>query len=88
MGEVREWWANVYAPHPVLGNTGCRCPSREAADAHAETSRYARIHVRLKPEGAPKRYANFGERYLWEKATHMMQITSAAPRTPKIEERT
>lgn len=67
MGEMREWWANVYPPTLGAASTGNRYEAPAFADALACRDRYARIHVRLKPEGAPKRYANENNRRAWEK---------------------
>ena len=67
---MREWWANVYPgrygqePYTRLGEKGV---SRgEAEQARALGRPAFRIHVRLKPEGAPRRYASAANRRAWE----------------------
>ena len=68
MGE-REYWQNVY-PHERVGHwTGRDWPSAARAQQAANTDPQRplyRIHVRLKPEGAPRRYASEGERLVWQ----------------------
>jgi hypothetical protein len=67
---MREWWANVYAGDASYENMGVDYPTRGQAAAYdGEDTEYrpvARIHVRLKPEGAPRRYASEAERGWWE----------------------
>jgi len=65
MGEMREWWQNAY-PSETYGFGG-RYPTPERCASWATPRAFARIHVRLKPEGAPKRYASDGERAAWER---------------------
>lgn len=65
MGKMREWWANVY-PHvegPV--KIGGKFSSQIKCESYQADFAAFRIHVRLKPEGAPKRYASEAERYCW-----------------------
>lgn len=62
---MREAWVNVYADGE-LGE-----PWRDRADAEWFIRRGGfpithRWHVRLKPEGAPKRYLDDDERAAWE----------------------
>lgn len=62
-----EYWANVY-PHvadPV--KIGGKFKSRLRCEAFRGDFAAFRIHVRLKPEGAPRRYANENNRRAWEK---------------------
>jgi len=68
MGEMREWWTNQYdfGAGPIgrnyhLTRDAADAASRNGAGEVSERLRF-RIHVRLKPEGAPKRYANADER--------------------------
>ena len=67
---MREWWANVYEGGAHYENMGRDYERREdAAEYDREPVPYRplyRIHVRLKPEGAPRRYANEGERRVWQ----------------------
>jgi hypothetical protein len=101
MDEVREGWANVYpAEADVEGDIGCLHETREiaeAANANIALAGFApatyRIHVRLKPEGAPRRYASANERKAWEASPYGARLVSnvygrevLSPRTPKIEE--
>lgn len=66
MGE-REWWANVYAKEDGTLFAGFPATSRSDSTYFCMTERAKfRIHVRLKPEGAPKRYASADERWSWE----------------------
>lgn len=74
MTEMREWWANVYDdglngfPDGVAYVFSRRYDTRYEADEMAGGLRTGRVHVRLKPEGAPKRYASGGNRRRWERA--------------------
>jgi hypothetical protein len=68
---MREWWANVYPPRS--GVITARAVDRGEAiawAAEAVSNRnmppVCRIHVRLKPEGAPRRYASEANRLAWE----------------------
>lgn len=89
MGEARECWAVVRVL--TRGDTGQKfCdPSpfyvRKNAEAlaRAEAGRHRfMVHVRLKPEGAPRRYASELDRWLWEAgARSLSSLTS--PRTPE-----
>jgi hypothetical protein len=63
---MREWWANVYPHidgHMKIGGKFC---SRAGCVQYRGDFAASRIHVRLKPEGAPRRYANEHNRYSWE----------------------
>jgi hypothetical protein len=69
---MREGWANAYVTDygPACGkfvDLGAAV-SRELADHWATFGRRPsyRVHVKLKPEGAPKRYANEDNREAWE----------------------
>lgn len=98
-----EFWANVMVCEGLDGRLysgfGRECDSADLAEAFLNNNRNAnrfRIHVRLKPEGAPRRYASQADRCAWEidpaamrrladtVAWHMGMFSS--PRTPKIEE--
>lgn len=65
---MREWWANVYPPDtPGDPGLAIQWPTREGARKACGSMRVlCRIHVRLKPEGAPRRYASAREREMWE----------------------
>jgi hypothetical protein len=104
MSEMRECWFNVYGRErngaPFTGAIPFR--SRSEAWMHAQSGVAFRIHVRLKPEGAPRRYASESERRGWEidptgarfAARHGFSLRNRVgsgvylvpPRTPKIEE--
>lgn len=108
MGEVREWWQTVYAfqepgsPRPSLGlasrsreaaNLNATCEADPSSEVMKKCQMAFRIHVRLKPEGAPRRYADTMDRWWWENAPAIARrygndARLASPRTPKIEERT
>lgn len=64
MSELREWWTNIYDDGPGF----CQCKTREGAIRVAGTAFLPlyRIHVRLKSEGAPRRYLNADNRAAWE----------------------
>lgn len=65
MGERKEFWVNV----SVVGGEcvyGVDWETRKMAVAVDDQSQF-RIHVRLKPEGAPKRYATAMDRLMWER---------------------
>ncbi|WP_156387772.1 hypothetical protein [Methylobacterium sp. Leaf399] len=75
MAEVREWWANVYPYAPEYRRVGVEHPNKGFAEdalrcrrdcVDQEEAPAFRIHVRMKPEGAPKRYASAMERGGWE----------------------
>lgn len=67
MSEMREWWANMhYSDDGRVAYAGAQCVSREQAAKNSSRRICSRIHVRLKPEGAPKRYADWLERSAWE----------------------
>lgn len=82
MTKNREWWANVqmYGVGRTRGTfVGSQFKTRYAAEVAASLAFLEpafRIHVRLKPEGAPKRYASERERYLWE---HPLKLRGVAP---------
>lgn len=68
-----EFWANVMvcegADGRLYSGFGPDFPSKSDADVMLRGNRNAnrfRIHVRLKPEGAPRRYATEGERLVWQ----------------------
>lgn len=74
MTEMREWWANVYLSMFDMDRTlvGDGYPDRDGSigrAASASTRPICRIHVRLKPEGAPKRYASRDNQRAWEANT-------------------
>lgn len=103
MCEVREFWVPVYVL-PRHGNRAKYCAvsghiSKDRDAAMECTAPYAErfmVHVRLKPEGAPRRYTDKANRCAWEQHTkHSRECVMigykpeelwAAPRTPKIEE--
>jgi len=66
MGERREWWSNVYVGHRGPYG-GAMHPTRASAAGDAGGDCVGRIHVRLKPEGAPRRYATAMDRLMWER---------------------
>jgi hypothetical protein len=76
MSEMREYWTNVYKYEAIEGRGKIWVGSlvdRDTCDrwlAHYRKSRchkpLFRVHVRLKPEGAPKRYASEANRRAWE----------------------
>jgi len=67
MTDMREWWANVYPEADGPNKIGYKCASKKQAERiRGEWARF-RIYVRLKPEGAPKRYRDGYERWIWEK---------------------
>jgi hypothetical protein len=74
---MREWWSNVYNDNCWDGPNGVAYvldkshPTREAADRFSSIDRIGCVHVRLKPEGAPRRYADDIERYAWERAERL-----------------
>lgn len=78
---MREWWANVYRSGPEVITASLKHSTRSAADERGRLTTsnagpydhhlIGRIHVRLKPEGAPKRYADDVERYAWERAERL-----------------
>lgn len=74
---MREGWANAYVTDygPVCGkfvDLG-GYTSKANAEAWARLSRPPAflVHAKLKPEGAPKRYADDVERYAWERAERL-----------------
>jgi len=72
---MREYWVNVYAG----GDMGAAFPDRKDAEWFIRKGGFPvvyRIHVRLKPEGAPKRYASERERQLWEGLPEIMRRTA------------
>jgi hypothetical protein len=66
------WWSNVYDDNCWDGPAGVAYvldkshPSREAADRYQSAGRIGCVHVRLKPEGAPRRYVSEAEQDAWE----------------------
>ena len=65
---MREWWANYYPEADGVFKIGGKFKSRRGAEQFQGHLAAFRIHVRLKPEGAPKRYLDDAERYAWEQA--------------------
>ena len=73
MSGQREAWVNVYHYEETGALWSGSLSDKAQSDrwlAHyrhspASTPLY-RIHVRLKPEGAPRRYATEGERLVWQ----------------------
>lgn len=72
---MREYWANVYSN--IFGATvivGFEAETlRESQVMNGEhggipNGAVFRIHVRLKPEGAPERYLDDAQRWAWEDA--------------------
>lgn len=62
-----EWWQNVYGEKFWQTASSNRHASRDDAETGSLRNLLKfRIHVRLKPEGAPKRYASERDRMLWE----------------------
>ena len=63
----REYWVNVYRPDRSK-SFGLPQTSGLMADIHQDTlhKRFAVVHVRLKPEGAPARYSSERNRQQWE----------------------
>jgi hypothetical protein len=97
MGEAvqRECWFNVYPQVHGARRVGLPHWTEASADKSLNGRRATafclnapafRIHVRLKPEGAPKRYASEDERFWWEHQPEFMRGLSDSLRTPKIEE--
>jgi hypothetical protein len=71
MSEMREWWANVYADGPVHWLGQQRATLQDLHEGATEMAKCGcparyRLHVRMKPEGAPKRYASEANRRAWE----------------------
>jgi len=103
MGEMREWWANVYPngkvgpksddpeglygsqrgaafsvhvrlkpewwalSYPVMGGRGGIYPKRDWAVSVVTPLAVSLVHIRLKPVGAPRRYASEFERMMWDR---------------------
>jgi len=73
---MREWWANVYEPGCYMTDRGTHIARHKTRDMAIEGCTLGsgertpglrgRIHVRLKPEGAPRRYASPENRAAWE----------------------
>lgn len=68
---MRECWVNVY--RSKYGEHGYRVGqvwhSKASADRpikHSNGSAIFRLHIRLKPEGAPRRYSSERNRQQWE----------------------
>lgn len=67
---MRECWANVYSEDGISW-LGMAHETPESAASireppHAVTGVVAVAHVKLKPEGAPRRYASEKDRWNWE----------------------
>lgn len=80
---MREWWANVYARDGKQDRHKFQHADRQEAEwganmGNGDRSPYlnSRIHVRLKPEGAPRRYASERERMWWESDPEAMREVS------------
>lgn len=73
MGELREWWANLYMRPwgDCVTSLKSHATQEAAMNAAIGTPVVGRVHVRLKPEGAPKRYASNWNRNAWEQAPHI-----------------
>lgn len=63
---LREYWQNVYADGVGSQCFGTRWPDKRSASIDRTGGESFRIHVRLKPEGAPRRYADWHDRFWWE----------------------
>lgn len=104
MAEDCEWfraefpqgaWVNVY-PETVDGvyggHPGAFSEDRDTCDETLIAGPAFRIHVRLKPEGAPRRYASEEHRRKWEAHSGIMQMhdplfsLANLSRSPKTEE--
>jgi hypothetical protein len=79
MGELREWWANLYMRPwgDCVTSLKSHATQEAAMNAAIGTPVVGRVHVRLKPEGAPKRYLNSAERMLWEQAPEWMRARAS-----------
>lgn len=66
MSEQEEYYANVYRDDDEAV-VGLRWATRRDCQFEASSDAAFRIHVRLKPEGAPKRYACAAHRMAWER---------------------
>jgi len=74
---MTECWRNVYDSGDGAAVVGCiSFDTRAEAERNAGFCLAFRIHVRLKPEGAPKRYASARERRLWEELPEIMVRTA------------
>jgi len=72
---MREWWANIYR-RPGGGGvfvTETQHATRDQARRFSTSQRIGCVHVRLKPEGAPRRYASTWERWGWENMPETMR---------------
>jgi hypothetical protein len=74
---MREGWAAVYRDritgHPIVGSWWPTRGGSVRADAGFPPRAVCRVHVKLKPEGAPKRYSDAAERWAWETYPHAMR---------------
>lgn len=92
-GLVKEWWANVYPHVDAHIRFGGKFSRRAECERFTGEHAAFRIHVRLKPEGAPARYADAEHRRKWEAHPGIMQMhdplfsLANLPRKPKTEER-
>ncbi len=73
----REYWAAIYKDrftgYPIVGS---KWPTRGGsilADAYFPPRAIFRIHVRLKPPGAPARYSSEHDRRNWEQYPEEMR---------------
>lgn len=67
-----ECWANVYQADQAAW-AGIAHPDREAAEYFRGCDCVAVVHIRLKPEGAPRRYASDKDRQNWEEFPEEMR---------------
>jgi hypothetical protein len=84
MGEVREWWANVYRDD-AEAVVGLEWPTRNRCVVEIASGAKFRIHVRLKPEGAPKRYRDAANRRAWELYGDLARLTVSRGRVKADE---
>ena len=68
---MREWWANVYWKGGRV-IVGVKSDCRSSLSGSGRGAGYA-VHVRLKPKGAPRRYASSWERWGWENTPETMR---------------
>lgn len=75
MTEMREWWVNVYEHGRTGAFWGGRGDAHRAVGLSLFPVKY-RWRVRLKPEGAPKRYASEANRRAWELMPELARIVA------------
>jgi acyl-coenzyme A synthetase/AMP-(fatty) acid ligase len=83
---MREFWLNVYKPEPGVDMVGAQHSSVIEANENACRNRVARLHVRLKPDGAPRRYASEANRRAWEKFPNAAKVYKAVGGHMCVEE--